>query len=1050
MEKQFIIGGYKISFDDKFIRYNEMNKRFEHLAIEACQDFTKTYHKMFKNIDEVHENCLELGYSYISKYLQEAVSTLIAHDIFHIDQSTFFETYYKNYIDWDEEFEKIDILYREIVFSAEEEKLYREERKEGRSRWQGGGFGMGAALEASIKAGAMNAASGLAHSVFNNLANKLTDSETKDQKVKLFENKSVLEKLATSIYNNVYEIHYALVDALIDNGVEIETYVSDESYKKSRTLMNNLKTGLIPQDKEERLIKNIIYSDPYNEEIYLYLLVKYGDENRSIHEICAFLSLDIQDDIKLILKKYYDSLPKHDENTTKGSVIAFEQYAQKLGIQNISSYQDDFSKILQKHDLAIRTVDGIIFETREEAESATNEFKQIVELKKKTDFKSEESVLAAIYEIRLLKTPIGHKYLNIFNDKLNQAIRYQDQFFLDQNFSLNRITSEEVADSAVHELEKIKSRNMDQVEKRLQEIKAKRLSIIEAEDKRILDNFISSAIILSYADAERVISDIKKMNLRTEKLSKNAIDNIWVDSDKLIKKHNDMLDRAIKYQARITRNKKAESNEQKNAGNSFTKAFKSGSDLVDRSQEKREKEGWDFITQQGQYPEKVETLRQRRQDSNSTSKKMASTMTVTNPSTQVDRELQKTDLESSKSKLKEEILSSNSEKSQSSSDHLITSSPITSDTNILASSPVSLADDNPTKELENKNYEMPKSRSKKRTQKTLLLVICGILLVSGTAFATQKYTQMQRYDEMLNKAELYLKEGRYNEAINLFEESLKIKDNDEVLISLERTKLLNEAITNYNEGIVLLNNKNYLEALQQFETIPSMDHEIYQLSLEKILICKEEYVNDTVHRVNDSISKSNYDEANKYIDALLKFDETNMEANSLKRSIEKKIQEEKDKAEAERVAAEKAEAEKANKITYKKYHNERYGFTISYPDYFIKGEPPANGDGLSFIGSDGTSLSVSGRNNVMDDTAYSLYDNLLNSVDGVIYAEQNDNWYAIIGSDQDMMVYKREVVGSGSINTVVFYFPPEHHDKYKEYLNNMNIYFETPYIEESR
>ncbi|WP_312459060.1 hypothetical protein [Proteiniclasticum sp.] len=1020
------------------------------MAIEACKDFTKTYRKMFKNIDEVHENCLELGYSYISKYLQEAVSTLIAHDIFHIDQSTFFETYYKNYIDWDEEFEKIDILYREIVFSAEEEKLYREERKEGRSRWQGGGFGMGAALEASIKAGAMNAATGLAHSVFNNLANKLTDTETKDQKVQLFENKSILKKLATSIYNNVYEMHYALIDALIDNDVEIETYVSDENYKKSKTLTNNLKTGLIPQDKEEILLKNIIYCNPYNEEIYLYLLGKYGDENRGIHEICAFLNLDIKNDIKLILKNYYDSLPKHDENATKDSVIAFEKYAQKLGIQNISSYQDDFDKILQKHDLAIRTVDGIIFETRDEAESAANEFNQIIELKKKTDFKSEESVLAAINEIRLLKTPIGNKYLNIFNEKLNYAIKYQDQFLLDQNFSLSSITSEKMADSAIQELEKIKNRNMDLVEKRLQEIKAKRLSIIEAEDKRILDNFINSSIILNYTDAERVISDIKKINLRTEKLSSSAINTIFTDSDKIIKKHNDMLDKAIKYQARMSSSKKIESNEHKKSTNTFSKAFKSGSGILDRTQEKREKEGWDFITQQGHYPEKVESLRQRRQDSNNNYRKEPSKMTIINPSTHVDKEPGKIDLESSNVKLNEEILSSSSEKTQSSSDQLTTSNPITTDVNLLAINPVPLADDNPTKELETKKYEAPKSRTKKRTQKTLLLVICGILLVSGTAFATQKYTQMQHYDEMLIDAELYLKEGRYTEAINLFEESLKIKDNDEVVLSLERVKLLNEAITNYNEGIVLLNSKNYLDALQKFEKIPSMDHEIYQLSLEKIVICKEGYVNDTVNHINDSISMKNYDEANKYIDELLKFDETNTEASSLKQSLEKKIQEEKDKAEAERVAAEKVEAEKANKITYKKYHNERYGFTISYPDYFIKGEPPANGDGLSFTGSDGTSLSVSGSNNVMDDTAYSLYDNLLNSVDGVIYAEQNDNWYAVIGSDQDMMVYKREVVGSGSINTIVFYFPPEHHDKYKEYLNNMNIYFETPYIEESR
>jgi hypothetical protein len=51
---------------------------------------------------------------------------------------------------------------------------------------------------------------------------------------------------------------------------------------------------------------------------------------------------------------------------------------------------------------------------------------------------------------------------------------------------------------------------------------------------------------------------------------------------------------------------------------------------------------------------------------------------------------------------------------------------------------------------------------------------------------------------------------------------------------------------------------------------------------------------------------------------------------------------------------------------WRTYHNERYGTTIEYPDYFRAGTPPANSDGLEFKSNDGADFSVFASYNALD------------------------------------------------------------------------------------
>lgn len=86
-----------------------------------------------------------------------------------------------------------------------------------------------------------------------------------------------------------------------------------------------------------------------------------------------------------------------------------------------------------------------------------------------------------------------------------------------------------------------------------------------------------------------------------------------------------------------------------------------------------------------------------------------------------------------------------------------------------------------------------------------------------------------------------------------------------------------------------------------------------------------------------------------------------------------------------------------NELTYETYVNQRYGFSIDHPINLIANSAPINGDGLLFKNNDGTvSITVSGRNNVLNETAESLYNKDLSKLKGEPYYKSlAENSYAI-------------------------------------------------------
>lgn len=132
----------------------------------------------------------------------------------------------------------------------------------------------------------------------------------------------------------------------------------------------------------------------------------------------------------------------------------------------------------------------------------------------------------------------------------------------------------------------------------------------------------------------------------------------------------------------------------------------------------------------------------------------------------------------------------------------------------------------------------------------------------------------------------------------------------------------------------------------------------------------------------------------------------------------------------ENVSSDEVEGDtEISEVTYKTYYNSRFGYEIRYPSFFDKITLPSNGDGCQLMRDERTYLSVSGINNVLDETLKECYDR--RKVNAV-YSRMKGDWFVVSGyTDDGRIYYEKTVLRDGAFLTAILYHPIEE----KEYFS---------------
>ncbi len=279
--------GKEILYSSERTTFFVLERMFRLSANRAQEHFIELYRKENKNLGDVFKKGQEQGDKVIVAALTFWANVLVESGYYDIDETELISLYSKTdaYLYWEQAYDKIAEKYVALEFNKEQQEAYRKARKDSRGRIIGGGFGLVGAAKGIATAGAINLTTGAVHSTVNMVGNTITRAKIGMQKEKLFSDDATLKELATGIYLAVYHARNAILAYLHSTNTVAFSPISASEEKECATRLANYKKLNFPDDKLKEELFYLLNLNPFNLEIYLYALERFGDNTGELTHI---------------------------------------------------------------------------------------------------------------------------------------------------------------------------------------------------------------------------------------------------------------------------------------------------------------------------------------------------------------------------------------------------------------------------------------------------------------------------------------------------------------------------------------------------------------------------------------------------------------------------------------------------------------------------------------------------------------------------------------------------------------------------------------------
>lgn len=414
--------GSHIELSEARVAYNKYRLQFQEEADRAVMSFCDKYQANASLDDVVHRAKAQITES-IQPTIDLCIKTLIGHNVLTVDQAQF-EVLYGGYQDiWGEAFFQIYDKYAEIVMDQKQLDEYRVARRQNRSRWQGGGFGLSGALQGAAMAGALNILTGAGHMVFNGLGKVISSISSSMEKNKIFNDPNTYDTLANGVWLATFSLHIALIDCLSRTGADPLPQagaVGDEDLRNSAALLNNAKLIQDTEQCRQAMIRSF-QLNPYAEDWYIYALERFGDVTGSLSDAERYFGLSV---LQMRKAKELDDFAKTLPIDTEALALAAKQEIQdkkeKLNYYDETEHTQIILDTLKQYDLAHRTVDNIVMPTRSLADIARQELSAIEKVEATINYDSLTSIAEGIEKISEYTSPVAQNHQQRLQSRWDQ------------------------------------------------------------------------------------------------------------------------------------------------------------------------------------------------------------------------------------------------------------------------------------------------------------------------------------------------------------------------------------------------------------------------------------------------------------------------------------------------------------------------------------------------------------------------------------------------------------------------------------------------------
>lgn len=456
--------------------YNAIRHKYNQFADDSLQKF-KGYLFQMKNLDELLSSAPDAFVLALEKGLDELSKDAISIGYYSLDTENIigecvnsgyfddFQNAYENYITNNEQ----------ILSRLSNSMQYRQVRKQSRPRWVSATYG-GDIFDAwggRLKTSTMNVVEGAGHSIVNAIGNAIDESNAEDERKALFKNKKYQNILLNSVWKCAANLRLVITNIISKRyDLSLSGWITNDDSSKARSMFNNVMRIDLDSELQKKFVLNVIELNPYVYDYYSGFMKKYLDHGKEFLDIADFFHVHgLREDIRNILaefagnwkintcddfiecrdsvykcaaklkvdSEYLDlAMAKINEcgsrilcNFANNNLGTTEEDAQNCRKQiskmaekiqlDESSSASGFKIVddrINKLDLEYRTVEGVVLNTREEADKARNDVKSYSEiLEHPGDFKFKWEFIEHINKIKSL--PIDSQLIE------NYAKKYQ-------------------------------------------------------------------------------------------------------------------------------------------------------------------------------------------------------------------------------------------------------------------------------------------------------------------------------------------------------------------------------------------------------------------------------------------------------------------------------------------------------------------------------------------------------------------------------------------------------------------------------------------------
>lgn len=416
---KFQLFGETVALDPKRESYNHYRLMFQTEAESAAKRFQNLY-QTNSSLEMVVQNVPGQMEQCIRPAIQRCVEVLIGHGILTVDEERFTDTYLETLEPAYEAYSKIQDQYAEIVLSESEKDAYRTARREGRGRWQGGGFGLGGALKGAATAGALNMVTGAGHMLFNGVA-KIGSSIAASSKMnQIFRSKNTSAALESGLYQAVFRLHLALIHCLDQAGADHQAaggIVWPTDSETASAIVKNIPQIKDPDQQRAAMIQ-AFQLNPYQEDWYWTALQMFGDHDGMLEEVERYFGVAvIRGEKERLLNKFVQTLPLDTEAQAQSAVDAIEKEKERLCYSGETEQTKAVLAAVKRFDVEYRTVEGITFSTRQEAEASRAELSVIHDIEQGVNYDDLASIASGEQKMAELSSPLAMSRQKVLHQK---------------------------------------------------------------------------------------------------------------------------------------------------------------------------------------------------------------------------------------------------------------------------------------------------------------------------------------------------------------------------------------------------------------------------------------------------------------------------------------------------------------------------------------------------------------------------------------------------------------------------------------------------------